>query len=169
MKNKIDIEFEKIIRAYQKFIDYVTENSDITAFAGNDFACYLNTREIEIPMLLTERGVNQFMVSLAVANVGNIDVYDFDILVWSLLHEIGHLSTKQGDIISKIGRKLSRILEDKGLTKLSAKIYYNLPEEKNATEWATDYVNTHYKEMKQWEKFMLDNYVNFYETLDIEI
>ena len=166
-KEKIEQEFQKVVAAYQEIAD--TIDKDIQVFAKADYAYYPNTREIEIPYLISEDGAKKFLMSVATANVGNINIYNIDIAMWSLLHEIGHDQSKQNDIISIIGRKIYKIVTKLNLCKLSNKIYFNLPEEKNATEWATDYVNLHYKEIKQLEKKLQNAYYNFYNNLGIKI
>lgn len=163
------INTDKIIKEYQKAIDEIIGENGATAFIGESFGCYPKTKEIEIPMLMAESGADSFLVSVNITNIGNVNTNNFDILTWSLLHEIGHLESKQGDLFSKIGRKISNLLMKIGFKNLCYRIYYNLPEEKNATEWATDYVNLNYKKVKQLENNILNAYYDFFNELDIEI
>lgn len=166
-KEKIEQEFQKVVAAYQEIADSIIDNVEV--FAGSDYSCYPTTREIEIPYLISENEANAFLISVNKASVGNIDVNNFEIYIWSILHEIGHLSSKQGDVISRVGRKISQLLCKCRLLKFANKIYFNLPEEKNATELATDYVNLHYQEVKQLEQKLQDAYYNFYNSLGIKI
>lgn len=163
----VEKEFTKVLETYQDFVNNIIDGVDV--FAGSDFSCYPKSREIEIPYLISDKEANAFLVSVSSANVGNINTNDFQIFIWSILHEIGHLSTKQGDLVSAIGRRISKLLCKLNLITLANKLYFNLPEERKATEWATDYVNLHYQEIKQLEKKLQNAYYNFYDNLGIKI
>ena len=71
-----------------------------------------------------------------------------NIWTWALLHEIGHLKTKQFVV-----RGLSTYIEQKiEEEKIPTKMHYYDPDEIIATHWAAKYIKKHKKEIKKFEK-----------------
>ena len=74
--------------------------------------------------------------------------YDYDILLWIILHEIGHCETQYflSDSEEDYGyRDLCQRIEFDLLTQNEAlqRLYYNLSSEYEATEWAISYEYEH--------------------------
>ena len=76
-------------------------------------------------------------------------VYDFPHVIWTVLHEIGHLRT---DIFVEeteeevVLRKFCTFASESGelAPEQINKIYYDMSDEWAATEWAIDFVKNHY-------------------------
>ena len=91
-----------------------------------------------------------------------------DTFIWSLLHELGHHETldtmeqKEIDYCNDIKAKINN-------EEIDASEYYDLLDERLATEWAVNYANTHALELKKWwEKVMQPAIMNFYKKNKIE-
>lgn len=73
---------------------------------------------------------------------------DFDIFTLSFMHELGHLET-EWDMVDDVQERN----EIKGLK--DSEKYYNLHNERIATDWAGEYLTAHHKTMKAWEEKIL--------------
>ena len=148
-----------IIAIYQNFVNQIDDTIEIKQ--GEDYTANLEDWDIEIPLIVSENQTDKFMLSIKDMSYSNDLVNSIDASVWSFLHEIGHLMTKQGDLKSKIMRFISRKVK----SPLSDKIYYNIPEELNATEWAVNYVNLNWYEVKAFEQELLQAYKTLYNKV----
>ena len=92
-------------------------------------------------------------------------LYNDDIFILSFFHELGHYMT--GDELTEEEENTSiwvkqYISTREEITDELRELYYNLPDEKLATCWAIDYVNTHRNEItelwKEIEKLVIDFY-----------
>jgi len=145
-----------IIEIYQNFVNKIDDTIEIKQ--GEDYTASLEDWDIEIPLIVSESNTDKFMLSVREMSYSNDLVNSIDASVWSFLHEIGHLQTRQGDLKSKVIRFLSHRFK----SPLQDKIYYNIPEELNATEWAVNYVNLNWYEVKAFEQELLKAYETLY-------
>lgn len=75
------------------------------------------------------------------------------IWTWALLHEIGHLKTKQ-----YIVKGLSYYIHQKiDRMEIPTKMHHYDPDEVIATHWAAKYIKNHKKEIKKFEKKLRAN------------
>ena len=148
-----------IIAIYQNFVNKIDDTIEIKQ--GEDYTASLEDWDIEIPLIVSESNTDKFMLSVRDMSYSNDLVNSIDASVWSFLHEVGHLQTRQGDLKSKVMRFLSHRLK----SPLQDKIYYNIPEELNATEWAVNYVNLNWYEVKAFEQELLKAYETLYNKV----
>lgn len=134
---------------------YLTSKFDLTCFYGTNFSYYYLDNTVEFSLLNDADSWNFEHFCRKKAPDINADSF-----LYSLFHEIGHAET--GDDISEMDANFSRDEKDR-LTKelnlgkidisVANKIYYNLPDEIAATEWALDYMRNNQKEVKElWDK-----------------
>lgn len=67
---------------------------------------------------------------------------------WALLHEIGHLKTKQF-VVRGLSTYIDQMIEEE---KIPTKMHHYDPDEVIATHWAAKYIKKHKKEIKKFEK-----------------
>ena len=79
--------------------------------------------------------------------------------VYSILHEFGHKMTINNFNEIQFDGYLSRVdeIEDMTFSKERDFLYYNLPIERAASEWARDFIEAHFDEIQEWfqNTFML--------------
>ena len=148
-----------IIAIYQNFVNKIDDTIEIKQ--GEDYTASLEDWDIEIPLIVSESNTDKFMLSVRDMSYSDDLVNSIDASVWSFFHEVGHLQTRQGDLKSKIMRFVSH----KCKSPLQDKIYYNIPEELNATEWAVNYVNLNWYEVKAFEQELLQAYETLYNKV----
>ena len=154
----------------KKYLDFaVMVNSDISVIQGSyDWGCYPEDYIIEIPQLVTEQGLQNFLNSIKKQlpknkkNLINI-IPDF---MWSFLHEIGHIQ-HQHTVENSILRNIADYLGHKGFDTLSSLIYFNLKEEKQATQWAVDFTLHNYKLVKKYSKKIGNSYQKYYQKMGL--
>lgn len=115
------------------------------AEVGPDFAYWYATNTITYSFVTSERMEKLFK---AFAKSIGLKV-DVDIFLLSLMHEVGHVET--WDELSKeecvYSQDVKEILTD---SDEDCEIYFNLPDEYEATAFAVDYINEHENELKNW-------------------
>lgn len=137
---------EEINTLYEKYFNNRFAN-EIIFESGDDYAAYIKERVVEIPYIVSEKGSKEFLQSVD-RQGGNVNTLNLEI--WSVLHEVGHLETRQDIIVSTLLRKICNKVNSRKLKNL---IYFNIPEEKKATKWAVKYAKTHkYSLMKLQEE-----------------
>lgn len=157
---------ENILNIYTNFAKSIDNN--IKVEFDNDWQCDTEEKIIYIPLIESqeecEKFINNFKKQWRQKNK-KIKLF-FTPQTISFLHEIGHTQTKQGDIISKILRKISNFLyQHKTTKKLSYKIYYNIPEEKRATQWAIKFIAWNYLKIIEFNKDIENAYFEFYNKI----
>lgn len=164
----INLLFDEVVKVYKK-ITYSLDDT-LNFQWGTDYSVEEKTKTIYIPLIESEQGEIDFansIIKILNTKENKEDLEKIDMLMYSLYHEIGHLKSKQGDLKSKIGRKIANISNKIGLKKLSRKIYYNLPEEKNATEWACNYISNHYNDILIQQEELKEAFNKFYKDLNL--
>ena len=157
---------ENILNIYTNFAKSIDNN--IKVVFDNDWQCDLEEKIIYIPLIESqeecEKFINNFKKQWQQKNK-KIKLF-FTPQTISFLHEIGHTQTKQDNIISKVLRKISNFLYKYKTTKeLSYKIYYNIPEEKKATQWAIDFIAWNYLKIIEFNKDIENAYFKFYDEI----
>ena len=91
-----------------------------------------------------------------------------DVFLWSLLHEVGHhetydeISDEENDYCDDTKKKIEE-------GELPNELYYDMIDERLATEWAVEYANTHKEELKAfWEKLQ-PAIMDFYRLNKVEV
>ena len=74
---------------------------------------------------------------------------DFDTFTLSFMHELGHLET-EWDMVDDV-KERNQIKGERDSEK-----YYNLYNERIATDWAGEYLTAHHDTMKTWEEKILE-------------
>ena len=160
---------KEIIEKYREFAHKV--NPDIEVTEGGDWCCYSNTREIEIPQIMSSENVADFMLTVKkqLAKSGNEKLVDkYEDFIWCFLHEMGHLC-KPKKYKDRLIRHTLDFISLAGFTKISKFFYYRLREEKTATKWACDYVIQNQNIVNQYNWEIVQKYIKFYQNLGITI
>lgn len=154
---------------------------ELTCQLGTDFSYLPGDNLITYAFTFVDIDADGFLASVERLN----PEVNADIFLWSLLHEIGHhetidtLTDKQNRYCDKFKEKLNKRIKkfnkrmSKGKkVKLSAVVkledYYDVLDEKLATEWAVEYANSHQEELAEfWNKLGVA-IKNFYELNEVE-
>ena len=157
---------KNILNIYTNFAKSIDNN--IKVVFDSDWQCDIEEKIIYIPLIESqeecEKFINNFKKQWQQKNK-KIKLF-FTPQTISFLHEIGHTQTKQGDIISKALRKISNFLyKHKTTKKISYKIYYNIPEEKRATQWAIKFIAWNYLKIIEFNKDIENAYFEFYNKI----
>ena len=157
---------ENILNIYTNFAKSIDDEIEIEF--DNDWQCDIETKTIYIPLIESEEESERFINNFKKewCKDRNIVKLSFSPVTMSFLHEIGHTQTEQGDIISKILRKISNFLCKHKITKeLSYKIYYNIPEEKRATQWAIEFIAWNYFKTIEFNANIENAYFEYYDKI----
>ena len=152
------------VKRISRVINEFLKPFECTARMGTDF-CYLYHKSlIFYSVLWTNNGAEDFLNSVLRLK----PEVDADIFLWSLLHELGHHETydeiddEENDYCDETKKRIEA-------GELPNEMYYNLTDERMATEWAVEYANTHKEELaKFWEKLQAA-ILNFYEVNGVKV
>lgn len=113
-----------------------------------DFGWYHSDNTIVISVLYTEKEEKRWLNFLEEFE----PMYDVPVFVSAFLHELGHSETYYdlNDEIIDEDEETKRLLEEEPNTFECDiyDLYYHLPMEIVATKWAINYMNTHFKQVK---------------------
>ena len=140
----------------------VPERKIIFTDDGSSFEWSTNTIYLDI-----NENCDGFMRHLHRAHFSNYEsmfgfhlgLYDFKKTIWQILHEIGHYFTLdfvEEDEDEQTERAICTLI-DKETAENNEKIqdmYFNLEKEWQATEWAVDYANCHYRKCRFFNKLL---------------
>ena len=138
----VDTMLENITEILQNYCDRV--GLDVTVDNDKEFYAYPNDREVFYSLIVNKRQDKWFMQNAYAMGLE----YDCGDFLLSFFHEVGHCETEP--FLTR-GQKISRTKRKKNLNGLYKKdnfIYFGLVDEKLATEWAINYINSHKEEMK---------------------
>ena len=139
MKGAIDVAAKLLgLEELTKTLSVFAEQFNCTVTPDIDFFCYFAENRVTYALVTSEKSNNAFMNRVR-SLYPDINA---DVFLWSFLHEIGHIET--GDEISEPEWK--RISEIKS-TELTHEVYFELPDEYLATEWAACYMRQHPEEI----------------------
>lgn len=160
----------KGIEEINNILNNFLEPFDCTAEEGEDFCYWVSKSCINYAFVVPcekDKWFQEFIYSL------NKKI-NCDIFLLSFFHELGHHETLDEieDSILKYCWDIKNELNCKTLiTKEDSFMYFNLPDEKAATEWGIRYITTHEKEIKKlWDKlqpaifkfYKINGIVDFY-------
>lgn len=136
---------DEITNILNKFL----EPFEATAFAGTDFSYFYIDSSIEYTFVISERMDRLFMeYAKSIGLKTKIDIF-----LLSFLHELGHHETL--DEIDDDDEEYSRLIKENlnSDNDDNCKIYFALPDEKMATEWAINYINNNMDAIKNlWDQ-----------------
>ena len=116
---------------------------------GSDFDCVNDHCIIHYAIAMPDEGAITFQTDFIKRFPA---CFDFDVFTLSFLHEVGHCET-EFDMVNDIKqRNLIQKMTDKAK---AFQAYYNLYNERTATDWAGNYLTAHHDEMKIWEEKIL--------------
>lgn len=139
----LDELYKMITEELQDFCD--REDFDVTVDNDTEFYCYTEDNEVFYTLQVLDFQAEWFMENA----FNNGLKYDCGNFLLSFLHEIGHCQTEP--LLTK-GQRISRTKRKKGLDgniREDNFYYFNLVDEKMATDWAIEYANTHKKELRK--------------------
>ena len=154
---------KKLDRLVQNFVRKVSTDKSLKAFLDTDFNYYYYSKKVGYSILVSERMDSLF---LEYAFLHGLKV-DCGIFALSLLHEVGHHMTIEGidqstyDFCQEVKETLTDSDED-------ANVYFDLEDERLATKWAIDYINTHVKEVEDFTVKFSEALAEFVEKYDID-
>lgn len=176
--NKSKIGAIKLINNYRQFAKTIDTNTDV--YITNDtWYCEPENNEIFVfnPNKDTNKKIwNDFLNSVEIKlNKNNKHlIKTIPGFMWCFLHEMGHLQTEKK--IYKIlipYRKITDFLsyhfasKSNFIDKLTTKMYYNMIDEKKATQWAVDFATRNELQVIRQSKQIQKIYKKyFYKTLD---
>ena len=87
------------------------------------------------------------------------DCYRINKIIWQILHEIGHYFTLdfiEEDEDEQTERAICALIDEETANNSEAiqDLYFNLEKEWQATEWAIDYVKTHFTKCRFFSKLL---------------
>ncbi len=149
---------ELLSKTIKKFFN--NEGFEVDVEYNSDFAYEYATSTIYYSFLIPDKS-GEYLMEFAKEH-GLL--YDCGSFVLSLFHELGHhetldlLDEQEEEKSLRIKKKLTSSKEDNF-------IYFNLPDEFAATEWAIDYINSN----KQKIKSLLDEVMPMVESIFNEL
>lgn len=158
-----------IIGKYREFARRV--NSDVKVIKGNDWCCYSNTLEIEVPKIVVDNSIKDFISTIEkqLEKSGNQALINkYDDFIWCFLHEMGHLC-KPKKYKDRLIRGTLEKISDLGFNKIANFFYYRLKEEKTATKWACDYVINNQKLVAKYNWEIVRRYKKYYKNMNLAI
>lgn len=138
-----------------RVLDKFLEEFECTAELGPDFCCYMTSNRIVYSLVVAEKNSQTFMARVK-RLYPDITADEF---LWSFLHEVGHIETCD-DLTEDEWIYSTRIKDD--TENITDEIYYELPDEFAATEWAARYMRAHADKVaafwKEVQQAILDIY-----------
>jgi len=149
----------KILNEYCKQFDCVCEPSD-------DFYYFYDSSTVTFAFVTTEWIDKQFVKFYETLGL-NVKC---DTFLLSLFHEIGHHHTieevEEEDYI--YSQDVKDWIDEQEASEELLDMYFNLPDEKIATQWAVDYINTHIDEVYNLWLRLQPAILDFYKKNKIE-
>lgn len=119
---------DKLTNVLDKFL----EEFECTSIVDTNFYCLITSNVIAVSLVVTEKNSSSFM-----SRVNRLypDIHA-DEFLWSFLHEVGHIET----INTLDDDELYFSKTQKKNKNITNEVYYELPDEFAATEWAANYM-----------------------------
>lgn len=125
--------------------NYLMENDfEVTTEIGLDFEYYYAESKIVYSLVTTEK-TDRLFKEFAKANGLKVDC---GIFLLSFFHELGHNETIDY-IDQKTEKRCSKIKKGLTTSEKDCIIYFNLEDEKIATDWAINYINNNTEKIKK--------------------
>ena len=161
---------EELTRVINEFL----EPFDIIAEMGTENAYYPVEEKITYSLIMPEAAKDYFMQNFQRLAPD----LDCDAFLVSLLHEVGHAETLYllGEVEECYCRDIKDELTEKFNQKLSEEeekhlhqVYFDLPDEYEATMWAANYIRNNINQIKiEWAKIRAA-VLNFYKLNGVEV
>ena len=161
------MKMKKILMKYREIARYV--NPEIKVQKDSEWLSYVDLKTIGIPQMVTEQGEQEFLDSVKKQlpqdkkDLINI-IPDF---MWSFLHELGHIE-KEKYYFDTPQRTIANFLCKHGLECIGNIIYFNLKEERKATEWAVKYALKNTQVVIKFSYELDKTYRRYYKTLGLQ-
>ena len=153
-----------VLRRIDKILNEYVAKFDLSARLDSDFIYYYTSDIVTYALAAPDRGGRHFMQFVKQLR----PELTAPIFLASLFHEIGHSETLDDlteEEISYCRDEKKRILSKESYTKKDDFTYFNLPDEKIATEWGLDYMYNHAEEVTLlWHK--LQPLIQFFYKLN---
>ena len=150
---------EKIVNFIASFVD-----EEYTAFLGADSMADVEKLSIYFSIVVIEREDKLFMEDVY-SREGNLPILSN--LLWSILHEIGHLETRDEMEDDTAERQAISDLSYTSPDEASHK-YHQLYNEVIATDWAVMFALENAMRCRLWDKLLLSELQNFLEVNGVE-
>ena len=113
-------------------LDKFLEEFECTSIIDTNFYCLITSNVIAVSLVVSEKNSSSFM-----SRVNRLypDIHA-DEFLWSFLHEVGHIET----INTLDDDELYFSKTQKKNENITNEVYYELPDEFAATEWAANYM-----------------------------
>jgi len=161
---------QKLLKTYQDFANIIDNSIEIKK--GKIWQSIPLFNEIYIPIpskQFYEKSIQDFLnsvyVKLPKEEKDIVDIIPY--YIWSFLHEMGHVQNYDiKDPFISI-RKITDFLSYHFghisiIDKLTTYLYFNLKEEKRATQWAINYVNENYDLVRLYSNEITKAYLKYY-------
>ena len=161
------MKYKKVIMKYREIARYV--NPEIKVQKDSEWLSYIEDKIIGVPMAESEEGQEEFNKSIYKALPSDkkelIDIIpDF---MWSFLHELGHIQ-KGKRYFDTPQRAIANFLCLHGIKFLGNIIYFNMKEERKATEWAVKYAIENTEVVIKFSYELGKTYKRFYKSLNLQ-
>lgn len=156
----LPLEMKKLERTANK----LTKKIGVQAKIGTDFQAILTENTILFALVETVLDAQLFYQNI-LQNFPEIENYDFEPFVFSFLHEMGHCVTRVKEGVFDLD--LRNRLKDMDDREKANKLYFALPAERAATNWAIAYAIIYSDEVIAWQKQMLKAYKRFFDKFQI--
>lgn len=158
----------KGITEINNIINKFLEPFELTAELGTDFDyCFLEDK-IHYALVIDEVSSNLFLKN---AERRFPDVHA-DVFLWSLLHEVGHSETLDDleDGVEEwclVAKKTINGLSRKLSQEACNQVYFDLPDEEAATNWAGEYMMENSEEITMFWNKLQPALVEFYKLNEV--
>ena len=124
----------------------------LKAFLDTDFAAYMEDKEVGYALMVADAS-DKYFIPFCESIDKDVKA---DVFLLSIFHEIGHHMTwdnfsdaqkDKGWAAKEIIEQIIKETDDKEVIARENYNYFNLPEERAATEWGLNYIKTHADEV----------------------
>lgn len=146
---------DKLTNTLDKFL----EEFECTSIVDTDFYCLNASNIIAVALVVAEKHSSTFM-SRVKKLYPDIHADEF---LWSFLHEVGHIETldllDDDEIIySELQKKNENITDE---------VYYELPDEFAATDWAANYMRNNTEKVAKFWSEVQSAIMNIYQINNV--
>lgn len=146
---------DKLTNTLDKFL----EEFECTSIVDTDFYCLTTSNVIAVSLVVSEKHSSSFM-----SRVNRLypDIHA-DEFLWSFLHEVGHIET----IDDLDDDELYFSETQKKNENITNEVYYELPDEFAATEWAANYMRENTEKVAKFWSEVQSIIMNIYKINNI--
>lgn len=160
---------KRVLRKYKQLANAIDKEIKVKK-TSCEWYCLPVEKKIFIPQLASETSDIAFLKSIEKRLPTNKKelLEEFPVWVWAFLHEIGHIQHKHTKQII-MGEIVANFLGRLGCYKLANLIYFNIKQEKQATQWAVDYIIQNEDFVYNQAMEIYKAYKKYYKKLKISI